>query len=176
MKESNSSKLIWLFAGAIVGSVVALGFDEWIKPLFQEKPDIQITATSEQAGVANFKIQNAGNAPASNVAITLWASAPFAARTDILSIEHTGGITDAECEVGLYKARLMGKGKSAVPSTLDTESQALLVQCKKIRPSEAWQGRVEFQGPQAVFGLLAVVKDEKTTENKYAMFSQGAKQ
>jgi len=78
-------------------------------------------------------IQNVGRASAEDVVVTLWATALFAARTDILAVNHVGGVRDADCSAGLYEARLMQRGESAVPSSLSTESQALLIQCKKLR-------------------------------------------
>ena len=173
MSETNSSKFIWLLAGTIIGSAVSLSFDEWIKPLFEAKAEIRISAKSDQPETADFMIQNSGKAVASDVSITLWATAPFAARTDIIKVEHSGGVGDAACTVGFYKARLMGRGNSAVPSSLDTKSQALLIQCERIRPQEAWRGRLKYQGPEPVFGLLAHIKDPKISENKYARFEEG---
>ena len=173
MRETNSSKFIWLLAGTIIGSAVSLSFDEWIKPLFRAKAEIRISAESDQSGTANFIIQNIGKAVASKVSITLWATAPLAARTDITKFEHSGGVNDANCSVGFYEARLMGPGKSAVPSSLNTQSTALLIQCEQIRHREAWQGRLEYQGPEAVFGLLALIKDSMISEIKYARFADG---
>ena len=174
MSESKSAKLIWLLAGAIVGSAVSLSFDEWIEPFFEAKADFRIVAERTKPGTANFMIQNVGEAAASDVTITLWAIAPFSERTDIVNVEHTGGAADADCTVGFYEARLTGRGKSAVPSALDTKSKALRVECKTIRSQEAWQGRLQYQGPEAVLGLWALVKDPSTSENKYARFRRGA--
>ena len=156
--------------GAIVGGVVSLSFDKWIKPHFEAKPNVRVSASSDRPGTSTFKIVNMGEATATDVAVTLWATAPFAARIDVTKVEHAGGTADATCEAGIYEARLMASG--SVPSTVNTESQAVLVQCKRINPNEEWRGQLEYQGPEAVFGLLAHIKEADRSENQYARFGQ----
>ena len=175
MSETKLSKFIWAIAGAIIGSVVALTFDKWIKPIVIPfpKPVLQVVASSEAQGISKFSIKNTGNAPAEEVVFTIWSSAPFAARTDIVELKHTGGVSDASCEkTGLWNAKLTASG--SVPNAINTESKAAIIECKRINPNEKWQGEVEWSGSEAVFGLMVHIKANGMSENQYAMFNKGS--
>ena len=171
MGDSASSKITWLIVGAVVGTTASLAVEYRIKPRLAAKPALAVTAVRGEPGEVTFTIVNSGSAAATDLAVTLWATAPFAARTDVTTVEHAGGTADAACEVGIYQARLMTGG--AIPSTVNTEAQAALVQCKRINPREEWKGRLVYQGSEAVVGLLAHMKHAGATENGYARFAEG---
>lgn len=173
MSETKSSKVVWIIVGAIIGSVIALAFDKWIKPIVISAPkaSLQVVASSDTRGVSNFSIQNTGKAPAEEVVFTIWSSAPFASRTDIVKLKHIGGVSDAICEkTGIWDAKLTASG--SVPNAINTESKAAIIVCKRINPDEKWQGIVEWSGSEAVFGLMIHIKANGISENQYAMFNK----
>ena len=111
MSESNKSKLLWIVIGAVVGGTVSLSFEYWVKPLLAAHPKVNVLAISKTPGEAEFIIQNDGKAPAVDVRVSLWAMAVFSPRTDISSIEHVGGVSDAECNPPAIKIlKLTGSG------------------------------------------------------------------
>ncbi len=177
MSESPTSKFLWLVAGAIVGGIISLSFDRFVKPLLAAKPKLQIVASKVDGKprAAQFTISNFGSAAAEDVSVTVWATAPFSASTDIVLGNHVGGVSDANCELGLYEAQLTGSASSSRHNAFNTPAKALLVRCSKINPNEEWRGYVEYSGQEAVMGLMANVKTKDTSENQYAMFAQGTK-
>jgi hypothetical protein len=177
MSESSTSKLLWIVVGAIVGGLISLSFDRVVKPMFAAKPKLQIVASKVQgkSRAAQFIVSNSGSAAAEGVSITVWATAAFSPSTDIVLGNHVGGVSDANCELGLYEAQLTGSASSSRPNAFNTPAKALLVRCSKINPNEEWRGYVEYSGQEAVMGLMANVKTKDTSENLYAMFSQEGK-
>lgn len=178
MSESSKSKLLWIVIGAVVGGVVSLSFEYWIKPLLAAHPKINVPAISKTPGEAEFIIQNDGKAPAIDVRVLLWATAVFLPRTDISSIEHVGGVSDAECNRPAIKiVKLVGSGSR--PNQLNTPSDAGLIQCDVINPGEKWHGLVRYavdSGSGGVPGLMAHIKLRDHSENQLARFEDGFKQ
>lgn len=174
MSESAPSKITWIAIGAIVGGVVSLSFEYWVKPYFTPKPKITISAGSDARGEAVILVKNIGDAEAEEISITVWASAPFTPQTNIVKIQHAGGVSDASCEFGIYEAQLTASGSR--PNALNTTSKAVQIKCKRISPNEKWQGKIEYSGSGAVFGLLSHVKGVGISENQYALFSNGVAQ
>lgn len=171
-----SSKLTWVITGAVIGAVVSLLFNEFVAPLFAGNPNIRFSASSDQPGMSTFEIANTGDAAATEFKITIWATALFTARTDIISIEHLGGVLEADCSVAMYQLRPMGPNRSAVASALNTVSQAVRIECVRFNPGETWHGRISYTGPEAVFGLLAHIKSSQYSENLYARFDDDNEQ
>ncbi len=171
MSESAPSKIMWIAIGAIVGGVISLSFEYWVKPHLTPKPIITVSAGSEARGEAVIFLKNTGDAEAEDVSITVWASAPFTPQTNIIEVQHTGGVSDASCKFGIYEAQLTGSGSR--PNALNTTSKALEIKCKRINPGEKWQGKIKYSGVGAVFGLLSHVKGVGISENQYALFSNG---
>lgn len=166
MKKSNSSKFIWLVIGAIVGSTISLSFDEFIRPLFQAEADIIVSAKKVESGIADIRIKNQGNSIARNIDVTSWTYP-----TDIINVEPSVGIADAECDVGLYKASEFGRNENEIQTPLNTSSWALRVECKKIRPEEEWRGRIEYRENQSADYLTTYIKyPEKSTERTTNQF------
>jgi hypothetical protein len=155
---------------------VSLSFDQWIRPLFAAKPKLQIVASksNERPGEAIFSITNAGTGPVEDVSVTIWASAPFSPRTDIFTVKHAGGVSDANCELGIYQARLTGADSTSRPNAFNTPARAILIRCTRVNPKETWHGRLEYVGQEAVFGLTANIKSKEISKNQYAMFDHGA--
>ena len=174
MSESAPSKILWIAIGAIIGGVISLSFEYWVKPYLMPKPNITISAGSEARGEAVILIKNTGDAVAEEVFITVWASAPFAPQTNIIEIQHTGGVQDASCEFGIYEAQLTGSGARA--NAINTKSKAVQIKCKRISQNEKWQGKIKYSGSGAVFGLLSNIKGIDISENQYALFSKGVAQ
>ena len=170
MIESSSSKLKWIVVGTAIGTVAAVAVDYWVRPLLTPKPSLEVQASRLQGGQAAFQVTNSGKAAAIDVAVTIWAVGPFAAGTDIISVKQSGGTVDANCDVGLYTARLMAERPGPVRSPFSTEAQALLLQCKRINAQEGWSGQITYQGQGAVSGLLFHLKHAEVSENKYALF------
>lgn len=177
MSESPVSKLTWLILGAIVGSSISIAFDRFINPLLAAKPKLQLVASKADSPsrAAQFTISNVGSAVAEDVSVAVWATAPFSPSTDIALVRHAGGVSDANCEVGLYEAQLTGSAPNARPNAFNTPAKVALVRCPKIDPNEEWRGYVEYSGQEAVFGLTANIKAQHASENQYAQFGKGAK-
>ncbi|MBL4590849.1 MAG: hypothetical protein JKY96_02700 [Phycisphaerales bacterium] len=173
MTERAHSKFLWIVVGAIVGGAISFSFDKWLVPYFAAKSEIKFSATSEVSGSAKFTIVNSGDATAKNISVTIWATAPFSPKTDIVEILNIGGVSGAECNFGIYQARLMARGKSKLPNALNTEAKAALIQCDVIRPGEKWNGKVTYVETEAVFGLMAHVKDNEIASNLYGRFAEG---
>ena len=169
--EKTTSKVLWIILGAVIGAIVALGFDYFVKPHIQAKPRIEFKVSSNQSGHAEFLIKNAGDTFAEDVQITIWASAPFSTRTDVVKVEHTGGATDASAsDYGIYEARMVGD--SGRPNAINTISRAVVIRFERVNHGEVWHGRLEYVGPEAVFGLLAHIKGKGISENLYAKFDE----
>ena len=171
MAETKLSKFVWLIIGGVVGGGISLTYKAVIELLLEPKPVLTFSASSVAPPNADFKITNNGGAAAENVSVTIWATAPFASRTDIIEVSHTGGEVDAKCEAGLYEAKLTSI-KSSIPNALNTEAKAVLITCSRIRSGENWSGSVIYDGPEAVFGLMALVKDDGSNEILYGRFSE----
>lgn len=163
---------MWVVVGAVVGGAISLSYKTWVEPIFAAEPKITIRASSDNPETATFTILNSGDAAAKNVTITIWATAAFSPSTDIIEIIHTGGVSDADCTTELYRARLTGITTS-IPNALNTEAQAVLIQCTQIRAGESWQGSVEMTIQEAVFGLTALVKDSSSANTLYSRFADG---
>ena len=170
MADGTISKFIWLFIGGIVGGAISLTYKTWVEPMVAPKPVLSFSAHSTARSTARFTLSNEGSAVATNVSLLVWATAPFAARTDIIDVFDAGGEVDASCTFGLYQAKLTGMVTS-IPTALNTEAQAVSVQCDLIRPGESWVGSVTYQGPEAVFGLTALLKDTSSSEVLYGRFA-----
>jgi len=157
--------------GGIVGGAISMSYKYIVEPYLAARPEFSFSASSDTDPNAGFVLLNDGNAVAMNVSATIWATAAFAAQTDIIEIVHAGGQSDAECEVGLYSTKLSGITTS-IPTPLNTEAKAVLLRCDRMRPGERWMGSVVYTGPEAVFGLTALVKDERTSQTFYGRFAE----
>ena len=148
-----------------------------MKPLLAAHPKVNVSAMSKTPGEAEFIIQNNGNAPAFDVRVSLWATAVFSPRTDISSIEHIGGVSDAECDPPAIKiVKLTGPGSR--PNQLNTPSEAGLIECDVMNPGDKWHGRVQYvvgSGSGGVPGLMAHIKLRDHSENQLARFEEGFK-
>lgn len=171
MADTIPAKLVWLVVGGIVGGAISLSYKTFIEPIFSPKPKLTFSAKSLVQPNARLVLSNEGNAVAKDVSVMVWATAVFAARTDIVEATHAGGATDANCEIRIYEAKLLGI-KTSIPTPLNTEAKAALIRCDRMLPGESWSGSIVYQGPEGVFGLTALLKDNRSTETVYRRFAE----
>ncbi len=55
---------------------------------------------------------------------------------------------------------------------LKYRTRAVIVKSTRIEPKEQRKGRLEYAGPEAVFGLMVHIKARGVSKNQYAMFDK----
>ncbi|MFW5443001.1 MAG: hypothetical protein ACKE51_01665 [Methylococcaceae bacterium] len=187
-KEQPVSKIVWLFVGGMIATGITFSFEYIVKPYMSLKSNIRFSAMNDSDGAAKFKLINIGEAPATDVRITIWARGDEVGEgVDILNIQHVGGASDAICTTGLYRTSLLppsDESTNPVTGSLYIKSQAVIIECPKIMPREAWNGQVGYQkmvedndiiNSGKITTLLAYIKDSNKQTSIYAKLSDGIK-